>query len=90
MTEEKNLHGALEIKDRKQVRVSGVNSVVGFGEDYVALETTLGRLVIEGEGMKIENLSKDDGSVDISGKIFTAAYSSEKVRSGFLSRFVSK
>ena len=83
-------HGMLEIRDRKAVRVLGVESVLGFGDDYVALETSLGRLVIEGEKMKIENLSKENGAIEIVGKINGIAYSEPKVRIGFFSRFVTK
>ena len=88
--DDRTAHGILEIKDRKQVRVLGVGAVLGFGDDYVALETALGRLVIEGEKMKIENLSKEDGAIEIVGKIDGIAYSEPKVRSGLFSKFVSK
>ena len=83
-------HGVLEIVNRKEVRVGGVKSVLGFGDDYVALETSLGKLIIEGEGMKIENLSKDDGLIEITGKVNNAGYSEQKTRQGLLARFTSK
>lgn len=88
--DDKGARGVLEILDRKAVRVSGVMSVLGFGEDYVALETSLGRLIIEGEGMRIENLSKEDGTVEITGKVNSVGYSEQKARTGLLARFTSK
>jgi hypothetical protein len=54
------------------------------------LETTQGRLVVEGDGLRIESLSKEDGVVEISGRIDGAAYSEPKMRTGLFSRFVSK
>ena len=51
--EENVAKSVLEITNRESAQVSGVISVSGFGEDYVAIETTLGRLIIEGEGMRI-------------------------------------
>ena len=77
----------LEIKDRKRVKVTGVISVLGFGEDYVTVETELGRLVIEGEKMKIESLSKEEGAVDISGIISSAYYSEIKKGEKLFSKF---
>ena len=90
MNDEIGTKGLLEIRERKLVRVSGVLCIIGFDEDYVFLETTLGRLTIEGEGMKIENLSKEEGIADISGKIVTASYTEEKKHKGFFSRFTAK
>ena len=88
--EENVAKSVLEITNRESAQVSGVISVSGFGEDYVAIETTLGRLIIEGEGMRIESLSKEDGVVYISGRIDNAGYSNVKARAGLFSRFSVK
>ncbi len=77
------------IEDRKNVSVSGVKSIIGFGDDYVSLETDLGRLLIEGEGMKIESLEKAEGTVCITGLISSTYYSELKSRSGFISKLFS-
>ena len=82
--------GIIEIKNRESARIGGIVSVSGFGEDYVMLETTQGRLVVEGDGLRIESLSKEDGVVEISGRIDGAAYSDPKMHTGLISRFVSK
>lgn len=88
--EEKIAKGIIEIKNRESARISGIVSVSGFGEDYVTLETTQGRLIVEGDGLRIESLSKEDGVVEISGRIDGAAYSEPRMRVGLLSRFISK
>ncbi len=85
MQEIKKPEGILMIEDRKNVSVSGVKSIIGFGEDYVTLETDLGRLIIEGEGMKIESLEKSEGTINITGLISSAYYSEMKSREGLFS-----
>ncbi len=89
MEENKRPQGILIIEDRKNVSVSGVRSIIGFGEDYVTLETDLGRLVIEGEGMKIDSLEKGEGTVNITGLISTAYYSELKAKKGIMSNLFS-
>lgn len=69
---------SVNIKSRKEVSVSGINSISGFGEDYVILETECGRLEIEGEEMRIESLSKEEGIVCIKGKVNSLYYSQPK------------
>ncbi len=85
----KKPEGILMIEDRKNVSVSGVKNIIGFGDDYVTLETDLGRLVIEGEGMKIENLMKNEGTVNITGLISSAYYSELKTKAGIISKIFS-
>ncbi len=89
MQDTKKPEGILIIEDRKNVSVSGVKSIIGFGEDYVTLETDLGRLVIEGEGMKIDSLEKTEGTVNITGLISTAYYSELKTKKGIISHLFS-
>ncbi len=89
MQDLKKPEGILIIEDRKNVSISGVKSIIGFGDDYVSLETDLGRLLIEGEGMKIESLEKGEGNVNITGLISSAYYSEIKQKQGLISRLFS-
>ena len=40
------------------VTLNGVDHIVGFEEKCVILSCDFGRVIIEGEGMKVESLSK--------------------------------
>lgn len=84
--EAENASGKLIIENRKLLCLDGVVHVVGFDEDYVSLDTSLGRVVIEGEGMKIESLTRDDGVIRISGEISAVFYTEIKTKSGVLRR----
>ncbi len=59
----------LIVKDKKTLTLNGVVNILDFSELEMTIETVLGTVVVEGEDMKIENLSKDDGIVNVVGKI---------------------
>lgn len=81
MQEEKCVKdSSLVIDSRKTVTVSGVKNILGFGEDYVTLDTECGRLEIEGEEMRIEELCREDSKVYIRGRINGIIYSEQKQR----------
>lgn len=47
----------------------GVKDIRGFDEESVSLDTSWGKICVEGEGLKIESLSKEDGRIFINGDI---------------------
>ena len=69
MQKEEFRHTNLNVKERNSLTLNGVSNIIGFDEGYVTLATTDGKIIIEGEGLKIESLSKQGGEINISGKI---------------------
>ena len=76
----------LVISNREKLTVNGVINVESFGEDYLILNTTLGELTVEGEDLKIESLTKENGEILIVGKIDGMFYKSEKSEKGFFKK----
>jgi sporulation protein YabP len=76
----KDMLGTINISNRKSVKVDGVESVNGFDENYVSLSTRLGKLVIEGHNLKIENLSKENENICVTGTIDSVFYVDGKER----------
>lgn len=87
MEEIKNLYGTLILKDRKELSLNGVKNVLGFDEGVVTLMSELGRVTVEGEGLKIESLTKENGEILITGKISGVYFSEEKITRGVFGRF---
>ena len=71
--------GSVKLTDRKTLAVDGVINVGGFDENFVIISTSLGELNVEGEGLKIENLSNERGEIFIRGKI-NAVYYADKIQ----------
>ena len=64
-----NIHQELILKDRKNLILNGVINILDFSDVELTIETAFGTVVVEGEEMKIENLSKDERVVTVGGKI---------------------
>ena len=80
-----NTRATLIIKDKKALTLDGVKHVLSFEEDEVTLDTELGRVIVEGQDLKIESLSKE-GEILIVGKIDGAFYSSREEKGGLFGR----
>ena len=78
MAKDEIKHTMLSVKERNSITLNGVCNVVGFDESYVTLATSDGKIIIEGEGLKIESLSKQGGEINISGKISGVFYSEKR------------
>ncbi|MBR2465644.1 MAG: YabP/YqfC family sporulation protein [Clostridia bacterium] len=70
--------GKVTLTDRKTLVIDGVQNVLNFDETYASVSTSLGEVGIEGEDLKIENLSKEKNEVTVCGKI-SAFYYKEKI-----------
>lgn len=86
MGKEEIKHTELCVKERGRIVLNGVINIESFESSYVTLETSEGRISIEGEGLKIEDLCSTNGEIRISGKINGVFYSKEKKARGGLAR----
>ena len=78
----------LYIKNRSILTLDGVINVEGFNEDYMNIDTKCGKVMLEGENLKIESLTKEDGVITVSGNITGVFYKNEKAKGGFFSRML--
>ncbi len=78
----------LVVTNRGALSLNTVERILGFDTDYVSLECVVGKITVEGEGLAIENLSKDSGDLLITGKISAVLFSDEKAnKRGLFSKF---
>lgn len=62
------------ISDKKRVEINEVTSVRSFDEDGVLLETSHGRISVEGSDLRIENFEKLTSKILITGNIYGVFY----------------
>ena len=86
MAEEARSH-TLQLRERKQLTMTGVSEVVSFEETAVVLQTSLGTLVVQGEQLQLKNLSQDGGQVAVDGTINALVYE-EPRQGGWLRRLL--
>ena len=79
---------ALTLENREKIFLSGIEDVVSFDEHTVTLNTVLGAMSIEGEGLHILSLSLESGHITVEGHVDAVFYENrtEKVKRGFFSR----
>lgn len=73
----------------KSFSMYGVSDIRAFDEGYISLDTSSGRITVEGRELKIESLSKDDGHINVRGDV-TGVFceSVGNVKKGFFKRLV--
>ena len=73
----------LTLANREKLSMNGILRVLGFDSDYVLLESSVGKITVEGEELAIESLVKESGEVLIVGSISGIFYSdNSSVRKG--------
>ena len=86
MAEEKLPH-QLSLADRKKLTMTGVTEVVSFDDTAVVLETSLGTLVVQGQGLQLKTLSVDGGQMAVEGYVSALLYE-EPRQGGWLRRLL--
>ena len=69
----------LTLIDRTRLSLNGVENVGSFDDAFVKIVTALGELFVEGEELKIKDLSHERGEILIEGKI-SAVYYKDKLQ----------
>ena len=69
---------SVSIFERQRAELDGILGILSFDDGYITLDTSLGRLVIEGEGLRVENLSKESGKILLVGTVNSLYYEKKK------------
>ena len=69
----------LTLNERENLTLSGVTEVIRFDEEAIVLRTSLGTLMVHGNGLQLKTLCLDGGQVAVDGSIHALIY--EQTRS---------
>lgn len=70
----------LQLNERRQLTMTGVNEVVSFEDTAVVLQTSLGTLIVQGRDLQLKTLSLEGGQVEVDGSVSALIY--EEPRQG--------
>ena len=73
----------LELKNRERVTVNLVENVEHFSQSEILLKTATGNLKISGKDLNLEDLSKQDGGIVLTGKIDSMIFADIKEKHSF-------
>ncbi|HHX51027.1 MAG TPA: sporulation protein YabP [Clostridia bacterium] len=65
----------INLNNRAEFAATGVSHVDNYDDKLVTVETEMGTLIIKGEGLNINNLNLNEGTLEISGRIDQLTYS---------------
>lgn len=80
---EEHLPHKLQLNERRQLTMTGVTEVVSFDETAVVLQTSLGNLIVQGQGLQLKTLSLDGGQVAVDGSISSLVYEEPRQAGGW-------
>ena len=68
------------IRERKEALISGVSDVLSFDDLQIEAETTAGRLVLQGTGLKILGLDRSTGELKVEGRVDRVFFPAQKAK----------
>ena len=87
MEKERTGH-SLQLQERQKLTVTGVTEAVSFDETAVVLQTQLGLLVVQGEGLQLKTLSVEGGQVAVEGQVGALVYQQQRSGGSWLRRLL--
>lgn len=73
----------LELTDRKRFMVNAVQNVEHFTDSEIILKTAKGGLKIVGTNLNLEDLSKENANISVTGKIDAMEFFEKKEKGSF-------
>ena len=84
--EQLQLPHKLTLNERNRLTMTGVAEVVSFDETAVVLNTALGTLVVQGEGLQLKTLMPEGGQVEVEGSVSSLVYEQRRGDGGLWHR----
>jgi sporulation protein YabP len=76
----------LELVNREELELTGVQEVINYDEGEVNLEAKLGNLLIKGEELHIKQLDLEKAKLRVEGYITELKYDNQTKAGGFFKR----
>lgn len=85
-TQQNNTSQNIMLKNRKELKITGVKDIDSFSETKIVISTILGELVVCGEELHIVALINETQELSLTGKINSLNYNKFKSNSSFIKR----
>ncbi|MBQ3182146.1 MAG: YabP/YqfC family sporulation protein [Clostridia bacterium] len=77
---------SVSVTDRSSAVLTGVEEVISYDENNIVMQTSLGQLTLDGEGLNIVQLNLGEGIVSVEGRIDALYYMEQRERKSLFSR----
>lgn len=75
----KSVETKLALEEQKRLCMTNVNSVDGFGDEFIKLTVNNKKVLIKGKNLKITQFNNANGNFTADGEILQITYSGENV-----------
>lgn len=75
-----SLNHSITVNERKNIIITGVKKIESFDENEFLMETSMGNLILKGEGLEIIKLDTYQGNVSIKGKVDSLTYTEDSIK----------
>ena len=79
ISENQVLDQTITVTGRRFVTIDKVLHILSFDEQTLVIDTDGGRIILEGEELKVTSLDKDNARISVTGKICGVFYSDEHI-----------
>lgn len=76
----------VNITERRTAFLTGVEEVISYDEGNIVMQTSLGQLTLDGEGLNIVQLDLNEGIISVEGRIDALYYMESKEKHSLFSR----
>ncbi len=81
-----NENQIITINDRKTMTATDVIDVESFTNNYIVINTKYGKMCVEGENLKINDLSQNSSNIKLTGNISGVFFTDESEKRGLFKR----
>lgn len=74
------------LTNRKKLALNGVKEVVSVQEHNAIIKTSLGLMIVSGNGLRVDKLVIEDGHLILNGEISSIKYTGEAVKKNIFAR----
>lgn len=85
---QEQMNHRLMLQDRNVLTVSGVTEIISFDDAAVILQTCMGTLTVQGEDLKLKNLSVEGGQAEVRGTVSALIYEEPHQAGGWFRRML--
>ena len=72
--------GNVTVKNREELEIDNIINISAFDENYLTLNSKLGRITVEGRDLRVEDLNHDTGKIKVRGTVNAIVFADDTKR----------
>ena len=90
MNKEENTGHLLSLRNRNELKMTGITEVIAYNDDKISLTSKQGKLTINGKKLNIKKLNLEETDIIISGHITEIKYQDKKNKNSLVKKIFNR